>query len=315
MKGGLAGSKLVARLQRERAQCGAAAAGRRGQAVQHALVSSTKEQQVVAKEVKRAMQQSAALVAASLERLQVAEAAWDRDVRLNGVAVDGFPTVEQVLTFMSRMSRERQRMCLAQRGDRRKGRQKDLVRNYVAELANNRWASKFSVFARLESDVKKRYWADVFGGYKAMYAAASRPAQDVQDAERAMQLVAQTERVLQRQHVHRTEMFQMQDLLISETANINEALIAHAAIAVMQSTAARVGMFTKTRHDFKSARWDHDNPLRVRDVMHKVKKLVLKNASGACAGEATMQMQLTFPLGPPFSRSCEMFVLRIHVSR
>ena len=85
-----------------------------GQAVQHALVSSTKEQQAVAKEVKRAMQQSAALVAASLERLQVAEAAWDRDVRLNGVAVDGFPTVEQVLTFMSRMSRvrERQRMCL-----------------------------------------------------------------------------------------------------------------------------------------------------------------------------------------------------------
>ena len=79
---------------------------------------------MVAKEVKRAMQQSAALVAASLERLQVAEAAWDRDVRLNGVAVDGFPTVEQVLTFMSRMSRERQRMCLAQRGDCRKGRQK-----------------------------------------------------------------------------------------------------------------------------------------------------------------------------------------------
>ena len=104
MKGGLAGSKLVARLQRERAQCGAAAAGRRGQAVQHALVSSTKEQQVVAKEVKRAMQQSAALVAASLERLQVAEAAWDRDVQLNGVAVDGFPTVEQVLTFIKDVS-------------------------------------------------------------------------------------------------------------------------------------------------------------------------------------------------------------------
>jgi len=58
VKGGLAGSKLVARLQRKRAQCGAAAAGRRGQAVQHALVSSTKEQQVVAKEVKRAMQRT-----------------------------------------------------------------------------------------------------------------------------------------------------------------------------------------------------------------------------------------------------------------
>ena len=90
-------------------------------------------------------------------------------------------------------------------------------------------------------------------------------------------------------------MFQIQDLLISETVNINEALIAHAAIAVMQSTTARVGMFTKSRHDFKSGtRWEHDNPLRVRDVMHKVKKLLFKNTSGACAGKATTQMQFNW---------------------
>ena len=58
-------------------------------------------------------------------------------------------------------------------------------------------------------------------------AAASRPALD---AERAEQLVSQAEHVLQRQHAHRTEMFQIQDLLMAETEDINEALIAHAAV-------------------------------------------------------------------------------------
>ena len=63
----------------------------------------------------------AALVQASLERLQNAEASWDWDVRASGAMFDGFPTAEQVLMHMSRMSRERQRMCLAQRGKRRLG--------------------------------------------------------------------------------------------------------------------------------------------------------------------------------------------------
>ena len=38
----------------------------------------------------------AALVQASLERLQNAEASWDRDVRASGAMFDGFPTAEQV---------------------------------------------------------------------------------------------------------------------------------------------------------------------------------------------------------------------------
>ena len=64
------------------------------------------------------------------------------------------------------MSRQRQRMCLAQRGTRRNGRQKDLVRNYVAEMANNLWATKYPSFGRLDDDVQKRYWAKIFGSYK-----------------------------------------------------------------------------------------------------------------------------------------------------
>ena len=110
------------------------------------------------------------------------------------------------------------------------------------------------------------------------------------------QLVAQTEEIYKRKHVYRTEIFQLQDLYINDKENVNESLIALAAQSVQQSTAARVGMFTKNRYDKKSARWkkDTENPLRVRDVKHKVRKLVLRNAKGALKGEATSQMQLNW---------------------
>ena len=121
----------------------------------------------------------AALVQASLERLQNAEASWDRDVRASGAM---FEAVEQ-------------------RSKRHLGRQKDLVRKHVAEMANNLWATKFPAFGRLDDDAKKSYWAQIFSGYKIMYAAASRPALDAEGAERAGQFVSQTESVLQRQHV------------------------------------------------------------------------------------------------------------------
>ena len=70
----------------------AAVAGRLGQA----CATLSKEQQAVVKEVQGAMQQGATLVQASLERLQNAEASWDRDVRASGAMFDGFPTAEQV---------------------------------------------------------------------------------------------------------------------------------------------------------------------------------------------------------------------------
>jgi hypothetical protein len=39
-------------------------------------------------------------------------------------------------------------------------------------------------------------------------------------------------------------------------------------------------MFTKTRHDGKTVRWKKEHPLRVRDIVHKVQKLVLKAKDG-----------------------------------
>ena len=182
MEQGIIGSKAEAKEKRKRAQHGAAAAGRRAQAVQLARSQETPskskrlEGEAIATEVARAMKQGTALVQASLERLKNAEDSWDKHVKEAAVVIDGYPTEVQVLTYMATMSRNRIRMCLAQRGAvRRKGLQKDLVHNYVAEMANNRWATKYPAFGKLEDAERKRYWAEIFGAYKAMYAAASQP--------------------------------------------------------------------------------------------------------------------------------------------
>eukprot|EP00966_Prymnesium_polylepis_P069676 1620131-Prymnesium_polylepis.1 len=53
-------------------------------------------------------------------------------------------------------------------------------------------------------------------------------------------------------------------------------------------------MFTKTRHDSKTTRWSKENPLRVQDVKHKVKKLILKRAKGNRKDEATSHMQINW---------------------
>ena len=50
----------------------------------------------------------------------------------------------------------------------------------------------------------------------------------------------------------REEAFQIQDYFINKNRHVNKALIGHAAVAIIQSTVARVGMFTKTRHDSKT---------------------------------------------------------------
>ena len=92
---------------------------------------------------------------------------------------------------MSQQSRTRQRECLTQRGTRRQGGQKGSVRNYVAELANNRWSQKYPAFGKLEPLKQKRYWSTIFAAYAALYKAASQPADTKEDEERAEQLVAQ----------------------------------------------------------------------------------------------------------------------------
>ena len=97
----------------------------------------------------------------------------------------------QVLSYMSEMSRSRQRVCLAQRGKRREGAQKSSVRNYVAEMGNNLWPTKYPAFMKLSPLEQKAYWSRIFTADAAIYASASQTASSAVDEERAEQLVAQ----------------------------------------------------------------------------------------------------------------------------
>ena len=119
MKGGVVGSKSEASARQKRAQCGAAASGRRGQAVQIArakVAEASSEDKAVEEEVARAMQQGNGLVQATLEHLETAERSWDRFVELGGEVIDGYPSEVQVVKYMSKMSRAAAHVSRAARG-------------------------------------------------------------------------------------------------------------------------------------------------------------------------------------------------------
>ena len=91
---------------------------------------------------------------------------------------------------------------------------------------------------------------------------------------RGEQLRAQTSAVSTRKHFYRTEVYQVQDVLLKEKVRVNFAIVLGAATAVLQATAARSGMFTRDEYDEKSAFWCGEQPLRVRDVVASTRPAV-----------------------------------------
>ena len=92
-------------------------------------------------------------------------------------------------------------------------------------------------------------------------------------------------------------MHQLQDLWIGAVVSlievhINEAVVSLSSGAMMQTTAARPGMFTKDKFDEMSQLWLDENPLRVRDVKFCVKTLRVEAAAGE--HESTSHMQLNW---------------------
>ena len=107
LKDVVVGSKAEAAAGRERAQQGAAAAARRGQAVllaraRKATGVECDEKDAISKEVARAMKQGNALVQAAVEHVETAERSWDRFVELGGHVIKRYPTEVQVVTYMSK---------------------------------------------------------------------------------------------------------------------------------------------------------------------------------------------------------------------
>ena len=63
--------------------------------------------------------------------------------------------------------------------------------------------------------------------------------------EHTAQLLLQTGPVSTRKHFYKTEVYQVQDVLLAETKDVNAAVVLGAAAAIMQSTGARCGMLRR----------------------------------------------------------------------
>ena len=110
----IVGDKVEAAKMRRRVQHGAAAAGRRGESIKVArALNGAINLKVLEKDADEAIKAGTGLVQASLEHLDEAERSWDKFVAESGMKVRGYPTVKQVLMYMSHMSRTRERACLA----------------------------------------------------------------------------------------------------------------------------------------------------------------------------------------------------------
>ena len=108
----IVGDKVEAAKRRRRAQHGAAAAGRRGESIKVArALNGAINLKVLEKDADEAIKAGTGLVQASLEHLNEAERSWDKFVAESGMKVRGYPTVKQVLMYMSHMSRTRERAC------------------------------------------------------------------------------------------------------------------------------------------------------------------------------------------------------------
>ena len=102
----IVGDKVEAAKMRRRVQHGATAAGRRGESIKVArALNGAINLKVLEKDADEAIKAGTGLVQASLEHLDEAERSWDKFVAESGMKVRGYPTVKQVLMYMSHTCR------------------------------------------------------------------------------------------------------------------------------------------------------------------------------------------------------------------
>eukprot|EP00316_Scyphosphaera_apsteinii_P005056 CAMPEP_0119339682 /NCGR_PEP_ID=MMETSP1333-20130426/98802_1 /TAXON_ID=418940 /ORGANISM="Scyphosphaera apsteinii, Strain RCC1455" /LENGTH=283 /DNA_ID=CAMNT_0007351261 /DNA_START=116 /DNA_END=963 /DNA_ORIENTATION=+ len=208
------------------------------------------------------------LVPKSLEKIACDERLWDAFLFEHPMpAKDKYPSVEHVVKFAAWTTRTRQRACLAQRDDtgpERQGLARHTTRVVLTQLDDHVWERRYGAFARLPDALRTKYWADVLEQFDSIHKLSVHLADGSEGDERAAQLAVQTAPATQRKNFYTTEVHQLQDWCLQQQEAANSAALLDAALAIVQTTAARPGMFTKDCWDGKSARWSKENPLRVR---------------------------------------------------
>ena len=198
-------------------------------------------------EVARSAAHGASLALKTAKKVESDARAWDEYVLDMSIVVCNYPTVEQVVGFGAWLSRRRQRACLAQRTDEvpvLTGVQRRTARNMMSELIKHAWPRRWASFAALDKPAIALYTSTVMDRFDALHgyaAQAAAAASGGEGAARAAHLRAQTAPATTRKHFYKTEVEQVQDVLLGETVKVNLAIALGAAAAIMQTTAARSG--------------------------------------------------------------------------
>ena len=139
-------------------------------------------------------------------------------------------------------------MCLAQRvdsGPRLQGLVKKTIRNMLTELFAHAWPRRFAAWRVLSKQEKVVYENDVLERIAGLHKIGSQVDDGAEANARGEQLRAQTSAVSTRKHFYRTEVYQVQDVLLKEKVRVNFAIVLGAATAFLQATAARSGMLLR----------------------------------------------------------------------
>ena len=239
------------------------------------------------------------IVQKTAAKVSTDEHTWELFVHEQCVEIEAFPSEAQVVEFAIWMSMRRERACLAQRseaGARLTGLVKRTVRNMLTELFMHAWPRRWPAYRELEKKERAAYEDSILKQVDGIHKQASASLAEAECTEgmreRAAQLREQTSPVTERKHFYRTEVHQVQDVLLAEEEDINGAIALGAALAIMQTTAARCGMLTKDNYDAQSVMWADKNPLRVRDVTYALLELSIGAEGGDV--EATSHMQINW---------------------
>ena len=203
------------------------------------------------------------------------------------------PSAKSMVEFAAWLTRRRERACLAQRvdsGPRLVGLGRKTIRNMLTELFAHVWSRRYAAWRVLSKEERAVYENEVLEAFAGLHKLGSQVADGAEATARGEQLRAQTSAVSSRKHFYRTEVYQVQDVLLKEKVRVNFAIVLGAATAFLQATAARSGMFTKDEYDKRSAFWCGQHPLRVRDVKFAAQKLLVESEGGVTEGTVRMQI-------------------------
>jgi len=244
-----------------------------------------------------ALTKSIGIAAKTAGKVATDEHTFDQFVEEQALRLDEgmYPSAGTMLEFAAWLTRRRERVCLAQRvdsGPRLVGLVSRTIRNMLTELFAHAWPRRYAAWRSLSKQERAVYENEVLEPIAGLHKLGSQVTDGAEGMARGEQLRAQTGAVSTRKHFYRTEVFQVQDVLLKEKGRVNWAIVLGAATALLQATAARSGMFTKDEYDKKSAFWCGQQPLRVRDIKFAAQKLLVESEGGA--KEATARLQINW---------------------